>query len=399
MDCRYDFAIFGAEPLFSEVKPTSNLYQPDIERVLDYSRIFYKNKRYTNDGELARLLERRLADFHGVGYAVAVTGAFWGLVLAIKALAIPGKTEVIIPSLTYRRMDDIVSWANLTPHFCDVERSTLAVTPETIEASITDNTALILAVHPIVNSADAGAIEALGKRRRIPVLFDSVESAFETVNGRRIGGFGDAEVFSIHASKFINGFEGGYITTRHKWLAEKLATTKRFGFVQEDSVEFGESLNAKLNEMHAAMALASLDEVSIQVAQNKVRYEAYRSGLKEITGLRCVEYNPHEMNDYKSIVVELTEEWPLSREDTMRVLHADGILVRPYYSPPLHHKEVVYERIIPSLPVTDAVFKRYMLLPSGAHVSIPDIEEILRFMARMRGCGSVLVARMARELA
>lgn len=396
-DTYLKLAIFGAEPLFADVKPTSNLFRPDFAKFLEYSKVFYEHKRYTNDGFLAKHLEERLAAFHGVRHCVVVIGAFWGLVLGLSALAKPGKTEVVLPSLTYRRMDDIVAWAGLTPHFCDVDPKTLSITADTVRPCISDRTALILSVHPIVNCCAASEIEDLGKRLNIPVLFDSVESAYEIYDGRRIGGFGGAEVFSLHASKLINGFEGGYITTNDGKLAHQLANTKRFGFEVEDVVSHGMSLNAKLNEMHAAMSLAALDDIEQQVASNLERYRAYRELLSDIAGIRLLEYDESERPDYKNIVVELTDQWLLTRTQTINLLHAENILVRPYYSPPLHHKDVGYPRIVPPLPATEQACERYLLLPCGAHVQLSDIADIVTLMRRVSREGCMISERLARR--
>src|SRR4029079_13826285 len=100
---------------------------------------------------------------------------FWGLVLAMKALALQGRTEVVMPSLTYRRLADIVAWAGLIPQLCDVDTLLLCITAETARPCINGNTALLLGVHPIVNSCDGEGLEALSVETGIPLLFDAVE--------------------------------------------------------------------------------------------------------------------------------------------------------------------------------------------------------------------------------
>src|SRR5580692_5162522 len=127
-----EFALFGAQPLFSEPKPTGNLYRPSVERFLEYSRLFFKNQHYTDDGELCRMLESRLAEFHAVKRVVSVNSGFWGHVLAFHALALPGRREIIAPAFGYRRTDDMIAWAGFIPHFCDVDPETLCPSVETI---------------------------------------------------------------------------------------------------------------------------------------------------------------------------------------------------------------------------------------------------------------------------
>ncbi len=179
-----------------------------------------------------------------------------------------------MPSITYRRLADAAAWAGLTPHFADVDPATLALSSDTVADLINDRTALLLGVHPIVNCCDATGLEALSSAAGIPLLMDSVESSFEIFDGRRVGTFGRCELFSLHASKLLNGFEGGYIATNDSELADLLALTRAFGFrLQDQTDHFG--VNAKLNEVHAAMALASLDGVAEQVDRNRRLYERY----------------------------------------------------------------------------------------------------------------------------
>jgi dTDP-4-amino-4,6-dideoxygalactose transaminase len=385
------FSLFGEQPLFAEVKPTGNLYRPDIEAFLGYSRLFYLSKRYT-DGDLCRMLELRLAEFHRVERAVSVTSGFWGHVLAMSALALPGRPEIIAPAFGYRRTDDMIAWAGYVPHFCDVDSETLGPSVSTIKAAFNDRTALILAPHPMVNCCDAQGIELFGREHGIPVVFDSVEAAYRNYDNRRIGGFGDAEVFSTHSTKLLNSFEGGYITTNNTQLADRLDHMKRFGLVGADTVKDGRALNAKLNEVHAAMALASLDEVDEQIALHRRKHDLYVAGLRYIDGLKLLEHNELQRPDYRLIVVRISDSWPLSREDTLRLLEAENVLARPYYAP-LTHKAVEYARVCPELPVTEAIFQDFVVLPSGAHVSESDVEKIIDILRNIRRHGSELKSR------
>ncbi|HZW13191.1 MAG TPA: aminotransferase class I/II-fold pyridoxal phosphate-dependent enzyme [Noviherbaspirillum sp.] len=374
-----DLHLHGGPKLFEIPISTSNLVRPDVERFLAYSRQFYDAGQYTNNGPLVQELERRLAAFHQVSHCVSFSNGFWALVLAIRCLALPSKTEAVMPSLTYRRLGDVVNWAGLVPRFCEVDERTLAISAETAAPHLGSKTALIIGVHPIVNCCDAAGLEHLAQTHSIPLLFDGVESVFETLGGRKIGSFGQAEVFSLHASKLINGFEGGYLTTNDADLAERLSAMRGFSFSGPDRVlELG--TNAKLNEMHAAMALASLDDLEAQVDRNHERYRIYQRHLAGLDGIRLLTFDESEQTSYKNIVVELTEAWPLSRAQTVRHLNAEGILARAYYSPPLHSKPTDYPVIAGPMPLTERLAERYLLLPCGHLTSLGDIEAVVDFL-------------------
>ncbi len=146
--CVNDLALFGGPRLFDTSLSTSNLLQPDIEKFLGYSRTFFDQRQYTNNGPNVKLLERRLAEFHQTAFCVTFCSGLWAIALAISVLAIKGKTEIVMPSLTYRRMNDIAAWVKLKPHFCEVDPTTLSMSAATVRPCINENTALILGVHP-----------------------------------------------------------------------------------------------------------------------------------------------------------------------------------------------------------------------------------------------------------
>ncbi|PCJ83903.1 MAG: aminotransferase [Thiotrichaceae bacterium] len=375
-----ELAILGGGKLFAIPKSTSNLLQPDIEKYLGYSKIFFEEKRYTNNGPNVTFLEERLARFHQVKYCVTFSSGFWALALAIRLLATKGKTEIIMPSLTYRRMADIAAWVNLKPHYCEVEPESLAMSVVAVDSCINENTALILGVHPIVNCCDTEGLVELARENNIPILFDSVESVYESTAAGKVGGFGEAECFSLHACKLLNGFGGGYLTTNSQYLAKELASVRSFGFTDVDYVGVTGGLNAKLNEMHAAMAMASLDDLDDQITRNREHYYQYKLLLDSVPGLSLIKFDERYQTAYKNIVVELLDEWPLSREDTIKILNAENILARAYYYPPLHIKPTEYPHISANLPITDILSERFLNLPCGQLVNNDDIALIVDYL-------------------
>jgi len=378
-----DLALLGGPVTFDSPKSIGSLANPDPEKVLAYSRIFYDRHRYTNNGPVNRMLEDRLAAWHQTERCLTFANAFWGLSLAIRLLAIPGRSEVITPSLTYRRMGEIIASAGMVPRFCDVDPETLAQTEETTRPWLNEDTALILGAHPTVNCCDADGLERLSAETGVPLLFDSVESAFETTKGRRVGTFGRAEGFSIHATKLINGFEGGYLVTNDHELADRLKLMRGFGIPEEDEIVcFG--MNAKLNEIHAAMAMASMDDLDELVERNRQRYLAYRELLDGIEGLTIRLFDEREQTSFKNILVRLNGEWPLSRDDTLAILQAEGALARPYYSPALHTYKAGFETRSGYLPVAERISQEFLLLPCGDQMDLSDITvlvELLGFVA------------------
>ena len=394
-----ELAVFGGESLFETPKSTSNLVRPDFENFLKYSKIFFEQGQYTNNGPLVKILEHRLAAFHKAEYCVTFCSGFWALVIAIFALALKGKTEIVMPALTYRRMADIAAWTKLKVNFCEVDPITLSINASTVMPCINENTALILGVHPIVNCCDIDGLMELAKEKNIPLLFDSVESVCESISSGKVGCFGDAEIFSLHASKLLNGFEGGYLTTDNSILAKQLASMRNFGFKEADRIAVSGGMNAKLNEIHAAMALASLDDLDNQILRNHQRYYTYKHFLASIPGIRLLEFDENHQTSYKNIVIELLDDWPLTREDTVNILNYEKILARVYYSPPLHRRLMAYDYVPVDLPVTDMLAEKFILLPCGHLVSNDDIIEIIELLSLLFTQANSIIVRLRKNRA
>jgi dTDP-4-amino-4,6-dideoxygalactose transaminase len=378
-----DLALFGGSPAFDSVRPLSNLLRPNIERFLNYTESIYNSNQFPHNGALARQMEGRLAQLHGTGHCVSFCSGFMALMIAIRVCALPDKTEVVMPSLTYRRMADIAAWTGLVPHFCDVDEVSLGMTAKTAVKAVNENTALILGAHPITNLCDIDGLEALSQEYSIPLVFDAVEAAYAEHNGKMVGGFGKAEGFSLHASKLLNGFEGGYITTDDASLAEELRCVRNFGYAGKDNI-VRPGLNAKLNELHAAMAMACIDILPEHILQNRARHYAWQEALSELPSLFLLHYSDTELRGYKNILVRCEDTWPLSRDNTLRILHAENMLARPFYNPPLHKSPGGFLTVCNSdMSVTEEVTRKYMLLPSGEFVSLEDISvmgKILSFL-------------------
>jgi dTDP-4-amino-4,6-dideoxygalactose transaminase len=210
-------------------------------------------------------------------------------------------------------------------------------------------------------------------------LFDAVESVYETYRGRKIGSCGNAECFSMQSSKLFNAFEGGYVTTNDAALAARLRDMRDFGLRVDGSLE-SVGIDAKQNEIHAAMALAALDDVDDQVERNRERYYAYKRLIPTVPGMRLVQFDESERCGFKNIVVELLDDWPVKRERVLAMLHAEHILSRPYYYPALHQKRTEYATVYEDLGATERLAERFLMLPCGHFVTVADIEAIVALL-------------------
>ena len=382
-----DFALFGGKQAFASFRTTMNLVVPDRDIFFTYAKESFAARHLTNHGPTMKELERQLAEFHGVRHCLTFCNCFTAMYIALRCLALAGKREVVVPSLTYRRMADIIDWAGLLPRFCDVDPETLGISPATARPCINENTALLLAPHPITRLCDIDGMERLAQEYGLPLFFDSVEACGGAHTDRMIGGFGDCESFSMHPSKVLNSCEGGYITTNNNDIAQTLKLARAYGFFGRDNIiMLGH--NAKLNELHAAMGLATLAGIERQFADNKRIHLAYQAHLSGLPGVTVIPYDHAEKRNWKSVLVRLDDAWPFSREETLQVLNAENIHARPYYSPP-QHVSVPRQagQGVHLMPVTDQAAASHLILPFGSAVSEEDtaiVGQVLRGMSVLR---------------
>ncbi|MBI1731273.1 MAG: aminotransferase class I/II-fold pyridoxal phosphate-dependent enzyme [Gammaproteobacteria bacterium] len=390
-----DLGVFGGRTIFPAARPIGQLALPNREAFFRLVAGVYARRRITNNGPLVQKLERRLAQLHQVRHCIAVANASLGLILLMQALARHAGGEVIMPAFTYAGLPHLAQWAGLRPRFCDVEARSHALDPACAAAAIDDGTALILAVHQVNSPCFITEFEQLSRDTGVPLVFDSVHGARCSFQGRPIGGFGRAEVFSLHATKLLNGFEGGYITTSDDMLADLLRRQRNFGYVDEAATA-GIGLNAKLNELHAAAALSCLDDLDALVQRNQRRYELYRAAFAGISGLDCVRYADNgERWNYEFFLLEVTDAFPLSRNQIVTVLRAEQALARPYYSPPLHLSQHCPAFIDPpSLPVTETLSRRFIQMPVGETLQPEDISALADLFRFMQGNAAAIRPRL-----
>lgn len=356
---------------------TSNLYEPEKERILGYVDQWLENGGESRPGWLVSLLEKRLCEYHQAEHCVAMSTGFWSLVASLRLSALDAP-EVIIPSFTYRRLADVVFWAGKVPRFVDIDESTLAISPESVERAIGSNTAAILAVHPIVNCCDVSRLTEIAAKYAVPMVIDAVESVHETWQGKRVGSFDVPEVFSLHASKLINGLEGGYVCVNDSAYAGRLRDFRSRDKSNARRLKPGHWLASDMPDIHAAFALAGLDEIEENVRHNRKIYRAYQRELKGVAGIRLLAFDEAQQTSFKNIVVEVPGVSGEVRDRIVRNLNQAGVLARAHYSPPLHSKSYEYPVLCPEpLPVTEHAARALLNLPCGFRVSEADVTHVV----------------------
>ena len=374
--------LLGGKKTFPEPLHVGRPNLGDRETLLRRVNEMLDRRWLTNDGPMVREFETRIAEYVGVKHCVAMCNATVALEIAIRALELKG--EVIVPSYTFIATAHALQWQEITPVFGDMDPETHNLDPKVIERLITPRTTGILAVHVWGRACETEAIEAIAGVRGLKVMYDAAHAFGCAHQGTMIGNFGECEVFSFHATKFLNSFEGGAVVTNNDALAEKMRLMRNFGFKGFDNVGYL-GVNGKMTEVCAAMGLSSLEIIDDLISINQRNYQAYCRCLGDVPGLSVIEYNPRERNNYQYIVVEVDPETsPLSRDELVTVLHSENVLARKYFWPGCHRMEP-YRSLQPGaallLPETERVAGRILLLPTGQAVDTATVETIGRLLA------------------
>lgn len=372
-----DFALFGGQAAFDNALHVGRPNIGDRKKFNELVADILDRKWLTNAGEYVTKFEEELARRSEVKHCIAMCNATIGLEIAIRALELTG--EVIIPSFTFIATAHALQWQGIKPVFCDIDPLTHSIDPRRVEELITKDTSAIIGVHLWGRPCDIEGLTEIATRRGLKLIFDSAHAFGCSYRGRMIGGFGDAEVFSFHATKFLNSLEGGAVVTNDDELAQRMRLMKNFGFTNYDKIDYI-GTNGKMNEISAAMGLTNLDSLDDFIEVNRINHRLYEDELAGLKGVGITKYDDNERTNYQYVVLEIDElEAAVSRDHLLKILHAENVLARRYFYPGCHRMEpyaTLYPDAHKHLPETERLAARVLTLPTGQAVSPDDIRVV-----------------------
>lgn len=376
-----ELAFFGGEPKFKEKLFVGRPNIGNRDRLLARINDMLDRRWLSNNGVFVKEFERKIAEYLGVKHCIAVCNGTIALELVIRALGLKG--EVIIPSFTFIATAHALQWQEITPVFCDVDPKNHTLNPWQVESLITPRTSGIMGVHVWGQPCNVETLTEIANKHHLKLMFDASHAFGCSHEGRMIGNFGSAEVFSFHATKFINAFEGGAIVTNDDELNQKLRLMKNFGFAGFDNVIYL-GTNGKMSEISAAMGLTSLESLDKFIDVNRRNYLCYQRELAGIPGVSLLPVNEAEKHNYQYIVLEIDEkQTQVSRDWLVKILHAENVIARRYFYPGCHRMEP-YRSYFPHasllLPETEKLAQRVLILPTGTAISEDDIGQICQII-------------------
>jgi dTDP-4-amino-4,6-dideoxygalactose transaminase len=339
------------------------------------------------NGPLVRELEERARELLEVDHVLAVSSCTTGLMLALRALDVTG--EVLMPSFTFSASAHAVAWNGATPRFAECRTDTFQLDLDDAR-SRSDGISAILATHVFGAPCDPEEVVALAAARDIPVVFDAAHGFGARAGGVPLGRFGAAEVFSMTPTKPLVAGEGGLVATNRADVAERVRIGRDYANPGDYDTQFV-GLNGRLSEMHAAVALASLESFA---ENQEERYEVvarYRTGLANVPGIRMQKVASGDTSTYKDLTIAVdADDFGVGRDTLRGVLADEGVDTRTYFDPPAHRQTAYRDVDSGPMPVTDAVAASVISLPSYPGLSSATVDGIVDVIRRVHECANDL---------
>jgi dTDP-4-amino-4,6-dideoxygalactose transaminase len=347
---------------------------PPLERYVSYLERIWSSGQLTNNGPFCGELASALKQHLGLANLELVSNGTLALQLAIKALGIQG--EVITTPYSYVATVNAIIWEGCVPVFVDIAPDSLCIDPDLIEGAITDHTSAILATHVYGNACDVTRIGQIAKRHGLKVIYDGAHAFGVRLHGRSLLEHGDCSTLSFHATKIFQTAEGGAVACAAPDVAGRLSLISRFGHTgEEDYKEVG--INAKLSELHAAMGLAVLPELSYVVAMRRECSAWYDEGLAGCALQRPVMRAGLDYNyAYYPVIFPTHQAMMRARQHLMD----RKIYPRRYFHPSLNTLSFLQPEWQKPCPISEGVAQRVLVLPVSHQVDAALVQRICRIV-------------------
>ena len=302
---------------------------PSFEEYCDEIRSIWDSHWLTNMGEKHQALEKALQDYLGVRHVSLLTNGHLALENILEAYDLHG--EIITSPYTFASTTHAIVRCGCTPVFCDIDPVSYTIDPNNIEALITEKTCAILPIHVYGNLCDTEALERIAKKHGLMLIYDAAHAFGVKKNGVSSACFGDASMFSFHATKVFHTIEGGALCYADDSIVQRIYDLKNFGIHGPEEVPFVGG-NAKMNEFCAAMGLCELRHLDAWIAERRKVVEHYRARLEGVPGLKLNAPQPGVESNYAYFPV-VFDGYKYTRDEVFNRLGAQNIVARKYFYP------------------------------------------------------------------
>lgn len=351
---------------------------PPLDEYVTLLEEIWSSRMLSNFGPMAQRLEAMTSEYLGVPTMVVVSGDI-GLTLTLAALDLPKGSVCLVPSFTFNSTINAVLWNGLRPVFVDIDPEAFTMDPEDARrAAAGRDVSCIVATHVFGNPADADSLRTVADELGARLLFDAAHGYGSIRDGVKVGGLGDAEVFSLSGTKPVTTAEGGLIATKDEALLERIRLLRGYGFHGDyDSKLVG--LNGKMSEVHAALGLLTMRRIDDALAVRDALVSEYVARLAP-TGLRTQSIRPIDRSTYKDFSVTFRDR---TARDRVEAVLADRQIQTKRYFRPCHEMTAFSAFSERRLPVTEDIYARTLCLPLFETLGVENVHAIGEVVARV----------------
>lgn len=356
---------------------------PDFEEYCEEIKELWNTHWLTNMGVKHEQLQKDLEKYLDTQHAILYTNGHLALENVIAAMGLPEAGEVITTPFTFASTTHAIVRNGLIPVFCDINPVDYTIDVTKIEELISEKTCAIIPVHVYGNICNVEEIERIANKYQLKVIYDAAHAFGVRYKGVGIANFGDASMFSFHATKVFNTIEGGAVTFSEDALEQVLNDMKNFGIRGPEEVAYVGG-NAKMNEFQAAMGICNLRHVDEEILKRKKIVECYKSKLKGINGIKICESQVDVKENYAYFPV-VFDGYKYTREEIYERLERENIVARKYFYP-LTNEFDCYKNLETAgankTPIAKYIADRVLTLPLYADLEIYDVEHICEIILK-----------------
>lgn len=353
---------------------------PPYEEYIEAIKPLWESHWLTNMGTYHKRLEEALKEYLGVPELSLMVNGHMALELAIQSFDFPEGSEVITTPFTFISTTHAIVRNRLKPVFCDVKEEDGTIDETKIEDLITEHTVAIVPVHVYGNVCNVEEIQRIADKYNLKVIYDAAHAFGVTYKGKGIGNYGDASIFSFHATKVFNTIEGGAVTFSDHKMYEKLYNLKNFGIRGEELVT-SVGANAKMNEFCAIMGLCNLKHLDEALKNRQERYDYYRQGLEKVKGISFFATNTEATNNFAYFPIIIEDDYGITRDEIYDKFHESNIYARKYFYPITADQACFRNKYKNNkLDVARYISQRVLILPFYEKMQIGTIDTIIQIL-------------------
>lgn len=354
---------------------------PPFEEYVEEIKDIWESRWLTNMGSKHEELASKLCSVLQVPYTSLFTNGHLALEACIGSMGLSG--EVITTPYTFVSTTHAITRNGLTPVFCDISPDTYTLDADKIEELITPRTSAIVPVHVYGNICDVDKIQQIADKHHLKVIYDAAHAFYETYNGKNVATFGDASMYSFHATKVFHTIEGGAVVTSDEALFKKLYNWKNFG-IQPNGEINSIGANAKMNEFQAAMGICNLRHLEGEIALRKEVVERYTDNLKGIPGIILPKPQEGVTSNYAYYPIIFEKDiFGISRDEVSDILKQQNIFSRKYFYPLISDCGCYRDQYDSNeTPIAKHMAESVLTLPLYAHLSLDVVDQICEIIRK-----------------